>query len=88
MEPKRRHNDTMPVTLSVKNVPDKLADRLRKRAASHHRSLQGELMAILEEAAQPTSTIDELAEKVRALGLRTPSESVAMIRAVRDGGRR
>ncbi len=88
MEPKRRHNDTMPVTLSVKNVPDKLADRLRKRAASHHRSLQGELMAILEEAAQPTITIDELAEKVRALGLRTPSESVAMIRAVRDGGRR
>lgn len=88
MEPKRRHNDTMPVTLSIKNVPDKLADRLRKRAASHHRSLQGELMAILEEAAQPTITIDELAEKVRALGLRTPSESVAMIRAVRDGGRR
>ncbi|MBP7777859.1 MAG: Arc family DNA-binding protein [Acidobacteria bacterium] len=76
------------MTLSVKNVPDKLADRLRKRAASHHRSLQGELMAILEEAAQPTITIDELAEKVRALGLRTPSESVAMIRAVRDGGRR
>ncbi len=88
MEPKRRHNDTMPVTLSVKNVPDKLADRLRKRAASHHRSLQGELMAILEEAAQPTITIDELAEKVRALGLRTPSESVAMIRADRDGRRR
>lgn len=88
MEPKRRHNDTMPVTLSVKNVPDNLADRLRKQAARHHRSLQGELMAILEEAAQPTITIDELAEKVRALGLRTPSESVAMIRADRDGRRR
>ena len=87
-DPKQIHNGTMPVTLSVKNVPDKLAERLRQRAASHHRSLQGELLAILEEAAQPTITIDELADKVRALGLRTPAESVAMIRADRDGRRR
>lgn len=88
MEPKQNHNGTMPVTLSVKNVPDKLAERLRQRAASHHRSLQGELLAILEEAAQPSITIDELAEKVRALGLRTPADSVAIIRAHRDGRRR
>jgi antitoxin FitA len=78
----------MPVTLSVKNVPDKLAERLRQRAASHHRSLQGELLAILEEAARPSLTIEELVEKVRGLGLRTPAESVAMIRADRDGRRR
>ena len=88
MEPKQIHNETMPVTLSVKNVPEKLAERLRQRAASHHRSLQGELLAILEEAAQPSLTIDELAEKVRSLGLRTPADSVAIIRAARDGRRR
>ena len=88
MEPNQIHNGTMPVTLSVKNVPEALAERLRQRAASHHRSLQGELMAILEEAAQPTITIDELAEKVRALGLKTPADSVAIIRAQRDGRRR
>lgn len=88
MEPKQIHNETMPVTLSVKNVPDKLAERLRQRAASHHRSLQGELLAILEEAAQPTLTIDDLAEKVKTLGLRTPANSVAIIRAMRDGRRR
>jgi plasmid stability protein len=41
----------MPVNLSVKNVPDALAARLRERAARNHRSLQGELMAILEGAA-------------------------------------
>ena len=40
----------MSVNLSIKNVPDELADRLRQRAAANHRSLQGELMAILEEA--------------------------------------
>jgi len=41
----------MPVNLSVKNVPDALAAKLRERAARNHRSLQGELMAILEAAA-------------------------------------
>ena len=40
----------MPVTLTIKQVPDRTADRLRTRAAASHRSLQGELMAILEEA--------------------------------------
>lgn len=41
----------MPVNLSVKNVPDPLAAKLRERAERNHRSLQGELMAILEAAA-------------------------------------
>jgi plasmid stability protein len=41
----------MPVTLTIKQVPDRIAQKLRSRAAASHRSLQGELMAILEEAA-------------------------------------
>lgn len=40
----------MPVTLTIKQVPDRVADKLRLRAAASHRSLQGELMAILEHA--------------------------------------
>ena len=40
----------MPVTLTIKEVPDRVADQLRQRAAASHRSLQGELMAILEQA--------------------------------------
>ena len=47
MESERIHNGVMAVTLSVKNVPEKLAERLRQRAARNHRSLQGELMACL-----------------------------------------
>jgi len=43
----RTHNG---VNLSIKNVPEELARQLRERARRHHRSLQGELMAILEEA--------------------------------------
>jgi plasmid stability protein len=41
----------MTVNLSIKGVPDALADRLRRRAMRNHRSLQRELMALLEAAA-------------------------------------
>ena len=36
--------------LSIKDVPEAWAEALRQRAARNHRSLQGELMAILERA--------------------------------------
>ena len=36
--------------LSIKDVPEQWAAALRQRAARNHRSLQGELMAILERA--------------------------------------
>src|SRR5436190_2053775 len=41
----------MTVNLSIKNVPEAMAAKLRARAERNHRSLQGELMAILENAA-------------------------------------
>ena len=77
----------MSVDLSVKKVPDDVAGRLRARAKRNHRSLQGELLSILEEAAGPrrTMTIAEVLEHGRRIGLRTPDESVRMIREDRDG---
>jgi plasmid stability protein len=39
-------------TLSVKNVPESVLSRLRERASRHHRSLQGELMALLAAAVE------------------------------------
>ena len=52
----------MEVNLSIKGVPEELAGRLRARAARNHRSLQGELMHIIETAAMreddaPSSTL-------------------------------
>ena len=44
------------MNLSVKNVPEALAAKLRERAERNHRSLQGELMAILEAAADEAHT--------------------------------
>jgi antitoxin FitA len=78
----------MPVNLSIKNVPDKLAKRLRRRAEMNHRSVQGELLRILEEALgqelERRLTVSELYERVKAIGLRTPDEGTAIIRADRD----
>lgn len=36
--------------LSIKEVPESLTEKLRQRAARNHRSLQGELMALIETA--------------------------------------
>ena len=77
----------MPITLSIKNAPDDVVQRLKDRAARHHRSLQGELMAIIEEAARGEErlTAADLLKEARRLKLATPSESAAIIRADRDG---
>jgi len=76
----------MPVNLSVKNAPDPLVRRLKERAKRHHRSLQGEVMAILEDAVRQEETLApaDILEEVRKLGLRTPEESARMIRKDRD----
>jgi len=84
------HNGTMAktVTLSVKAVPADLAKRLRERAARNHRSLQGELLNILEHAGQ-TLTFDDLAEVARRLGIKGKSGEVARwVREDRDDNRR
>lgn len=88
MAPFWNHSEIrMPVNLSIKNVPDELAERLRQRAERSHRSLQGELMTILTEAAGRSSgrlSIGEVRRRVAELGLQTPDESAAMVREDRD----
>ena len=77
----------MSVNLSIKNAPDQVVERLRQRAERHHRSLQGELMAIIEDAVRderPATPAAILAE-VRRLGLRTAGDAAAIVRAARDG---
>jgi plasmid stability protein len=83
-EPIWRHNGAMPVSLSIKNVPDGLVQRLRERAEKRHRSLQGELLAIIEEAVGDRPTLAEVLAEVRRLGPATPSEAAGIIRADRD----
>ncbi|HEX4078004.1 MAG TPA: Arc family DNA-binding protein [Rhizomicrobium sp.] len=78
--------EDMPVNLSIKNTPDDVAERVRERAKRNHRSLQGELLAIIEEAVKVEKrlTLHEMMERNRALGLSTQDEAARMIREDRD----
>ena len=71
----------MGINLSIKNVPETLAEKLRQRAVTNHRSLQGELMALLEatcgggdhaprgqsRAATNAASIAEIGTKLRQI---------------------
>jgi antitoxin FitA len=73
------------VTLSVKNVPVDLAERLKERAARNNRSLQGELLAILDEAGTGLLTLRDVAALAKRLGLKGKAgESTRIIREDRD----
>jgi plasmid stability protein len=75
----------MPVNVSIKNVPDNIVDKLRKRAKRHHRSLQGELIAIMEESTENTFlSVDEAEEQLNALGFKTRDESTNWTRELRN----
>lgn len=89
----------MPVSFSIKNVPEEVAERVRLRAERNHRSLQRELLAILEAAVRgdivtvasapdrPASrlSIQQIHEEAReSFPSGTPS-SVEFIRQQRDG---
>lgn len=90
----------MGISFSVKNIPEDVAERLRLRAERNHRSLQGELMAILETAAReepavpaPSSeqrgsrSVEETVQRLRTL-FPVPAQGVSsssLIRQMRDG---
>lgn len=87
MAPMWSYNETTmaTVSLSIKNVSEDLADALRERAARHHRSLQGELMHILETAVRPQPfQASALWRQIQALGLTTPEEATRFVREDRD----
>lgn len=85
----------MSVNLSIKGVPDELAERLRKRAERNHRSLQGELMAIIEQAAaddrapsRPATAGLRRGEATVRRGSKTIEQIAAELRALHPEPRR
>ena len=82
--------------LSIKDVPEHWAQALRLRAARNHRSLQGELMAIVEQAVGSTSApvsegpgergrprivgYDQRGWPIVRQGWKTPDEVIASLR--------
>jgi len=76
----------MPVTLSIKNVPDEYAKKLRERATRHHRSVQGELMSIVEDALATSGrlTPKTVLQNIRDMGLSSERESADIVRIDRN----
>jgi len=59
----------MPTTLTLKNIPDEVYERLKASAETHRRSLNSEAIVCLESVLLP--------------GRLTPSERLARARALR-----
>jgi antitoxin FitA len=76
----------MAVSLSIKDVPDSLARALRQRAARNHRSIQGELMHILEAAVvEKPFRAHDLIKRLKKFEIpETANESTRWIREDRD----
>jgi plasmid stability protein len=74
-------------TIYIDNVPDDLYARLQQRAATDHRSFEGEIVALLEGAvAGPQNNADE-SEEVRLAGiLQRASEWSGPYEWVPEGG--
>lgn len=80
----------MPVNLSIRNVADETASRLRERAARNGRSTEAEIRAILDEAARSSPDVDwaDLARRVAALSPPLDRDvTTDMIRQDRDSRR-
>ena len=76
---------SMPVNLSIKNTPDAIVTKLRERAKRNHRSLQGELMAILENSVLSEGRLTPEAVLAATAGAKYPSGSGRYGSSDRDG---
>lgn len=58
----------MPAAITLKNIPDEIYDRLKAAANAHHRSVNMEVIACLEQTLLPTrATADEHLDRARQL---------------------
>jgi plasmid stability protein len=63
--------------------PEELAEALRQRAARNHRSLQGELMAIIQQAVHSGSSAVPVTDQAKA-GVRRGTRTIEDIAAERS----
>ena len=80
----------MPTTVTLKNVPDHLYERLKAAARAHHRSINGEAIACLERVLMPAPVdAEERIARARRLrsGLKGEGFEPGEIAAAIDEGR-
>lgn len=71
--------------ISIKDVPEQWAEALRQRAARNHRSLQGELMALIEQAVQADGPVASPGNNATGKGARVVGWDRAGYPVVRQG---
>ena len=79
----------MPTTLTLKNVPDEVYDRLKWSAETHRRSINNEAILCLESVLVPMRvSVSERLKRARALRARLSlTTSAAEIDAFKQEGR-
>jgi plasmid stability protein len=80
----------MPTTLTLKNIPDDLYERLKAAASVHRRSLNGEAIVCLERAlGHAKISAEERLERIRRVRAQLPDLSLsdAEIDAMKREGR-
>jgi plasmid stability protein len=78
------------VSMTIKNLPDELYQRLKESAAKHRRSINSEAIACLEQALQTQRVdADEFLAELRALQQQLTSTPLTedILRQARDEGR-
>jgi hypothetical protein len=82
-----REQNKSEIDISIKKVPREKVERLRLRAKRNHRSLQGELHALIDAAIENASqklSLEEVAVKIDRLGLTRRDEAARLVREDRD----
>jgi plasmid stability protein len=92
MEPFRIHAAESMPNLSIKNVPPEIVEKLHQRAAAHHRSLQGELLALVTWAVGASDVTAPVESRARQRGHKSIEQIAAehrerVRRPSRKGGR-
>jgi plasmid stability protein len=77
-------------TLTLKNLPDTVLERLRRQAERQNRSVNREAIVILEAAVQPATPVDTNArlaqiQRVRVTPRGGPVTAAYVSRAKREG---
>lgn len=76
-------------TLTVRDIPDRVYDRLRERAAMHRRSMSNEIVVLLEQSLLPQPIdADTLLAEAEAVHARFPEPLPDLIAEGKRAGRR
>jgi plasmid stability protein len=76
-------------SFTLKNIPDSLFERVRASAELHHRSINGEILARLEQSLGVTAEPGELLARARELRSRVRGRplTLAELQAAKVSGR-